>query len=228
MKIPVLYLIDYMYIYSGTEKHLVDLLRNINRERYEPYVVTFRGSEELKKSIESMGIPVRILGMSRIYGLKQFALFFELRKFIRTKRIKVMQTFHTNPDIYGALLAKLSGVPVLISSRRDLGFNRNKRHVLLYRLLNRYVDMIICVSRAVREFVMREEGVLAGKTRVIYNGIKPEELDRAVNVREERKKHGFDETQPVIGMLSNFNNVKGHKYFIEAAALIKQAVPEAQ
>ena len=226
--IPVLYLIDFLNIFSGTERHLYNLVEHIDKTRFRPLVVTFRGMEEFKQRIERLGVPVRILNMSKIYGKRQLRMLFELKKFAEKEDIKIIQTFHTNPDLYGTVLAKLSGIPVVISSRRDMGFCRNKRNLLCYRFLNRYVDKIVCVSDKVKGLVMREEGVREEKIRVIHNGIDPAHLDRDVNIQAERGRLGILPAHPVVGMLANFNPIKGHSHFLEACRIIKNAVPEAR
>ena len=133
-----------------------------------------------------------------------------------------MQTFHTNPDIYGTFLAKVSTVPIVISSRRDMGFNRNWRHILCYKFMNNFVDKVICVSEAVKKLIMREEGIPENKIKIIYNGINPDEFSNSVNVDDEKKKLGLTDSVPTIGMLANFGPIKGHRYLLESAALLKR------
>lgn len=228
MPIPILFFIDFLYKFSGTEKHLYDLLSNLNRKKFKPFVITFQGSDDFKELIEKMGIQIQILDISKIYGFKPFYLFFKLRSFIKKEKIKIIQTFHTNPDIYGTVLAKFSGIPIVISSRRDMGFNRNKRNVLCYKVLDRFVDSIICVSEAVKKLVINEEGVDPGKMVVVYNGIDPEAFNAQADAAIEKKKLNLSSNHPVIGVLANFNPIKGHIYFIEAAAIIKNQFKEAQ
>lgn len=228
MRIPILYLIDYLYQFAGTEKHLYYFLEKLDKKRYEPFVFAFEGFESFKKNIEDLGIYARILNMKKVYGVRPFRYFFELRKFIKGKKIKIIQTFHTNADIYGTVLAKISDIPIIISSRRDMGFNRNRKHIICYKFLNKYVDKIICVSEAVKKIVMREEHVPEFKIQVIYNGIDKEDLDRKVELSEVKKKLGFLDSGPIIGMIANFNPIKGHRYFIEAALILRKQVKNIQ
>ena len=228
MQVPILYFIDLLYFHSGTEKHLFELLQHIDRERFKPYVITCEGAEDFKQEIEDMGIPVQILDINKVYGKKEFHIMKELKKFIKKESIKIIQTFHINPDIYGTVLAKFSGIPIVISSRRDMGFNRNKNNIICYKFLNNFVDKIICVSEAVKQLVIKEEGVKESKIKVIYNGIRQDYLDKKVDAIAEKQKFGFNGHTPIVGMLANFNPIKGHFYFLEAAALIKNEIPEVQ
>lgn len=228
MAISILYFIDFLNVFSGTEKHLYDLLRNIDRSKFKPFVVTFEGTEEFKKKIEELKIPVKILKLKKIYGIKPLITLLGLIKFVRKHKIRIVQTFHTNPDIYGTILAILCGVPVIVSSRRDMGFNRNKRNLICYKLLNSSVDKIICVSEAVKKFVMQEEGVHEDKIKVIYNGLKSEDFYSNKNILFEKKKNKIQEAAPVVGILANFNPIKGHMYFFESLKLIRKVLPNIQ
>ena len=46
-----------------------------------------------------------------------------------------------NPEgpTWGTMCAKIAGVPVIISNRRDTGFWRKKFHIWAYRVVNRWV-----------------------------------------------------------------------------------------
>ncbi|OGS19370.1 MAG: hypothetical protein A2219_06130 [Elusimicrobia bacterium RIFOXYA2_FULL_50_26] len=223
---PILFLIDFLHIFSGTERHLFELVTNIDRKRFKPFVVTFQGSPAFRKKLEQNDIPVKILNMRKIYGRRQLAMFFKLNEFIQREGIKILQTFHTNPDIYGTMLARFARIPVVISSRRDMGLGRNRRNVWCYKLLNRYVDRIICVSEKVKQFVIADEGVSGDKITVVYNGIETKKLDLPVDVARARKKLSIPDGVPVMGMLANFNPVKGHRYFLDAAVIIKKTMPD--
>ena len=223
---PILFLIDFLHIFSGTERHLFELVTNIDRKRFKPFVVTFQGSPAFKKKLEQNDIPVKILNMRKIYGRRQLAMFFKLNEFIQREGIKILQTFHTNPDIYGTMLARFARIPVVISSRRDMGLGRNRRNVWCYKLLNRYVDRIICVSEKVKQFVIADEGVSGDKITVVYNGIETKKLDLPVDVARARKKLSIPDGVPVMGMLANFNPVKGHRYCLDAAVIIKKTMPD--
>lgn len=225
--VPILYLIDLLNAFSGTEKHLYDLVTHIDRSRFSPFVVTFQGTEDCTRAIMRKGTPVRILNIGKVYGRRPLALLGELRQFVRKERITLLQTFHTNPDIYGTVLSRLSGIPAVVSSRRDMGFDWNSRILASYRFLNRYVDRIICVSERIQRLVIENERVPAEKTVVIRNGVEPAYLDRAVDPARERMKAGIPPDVPVAGVLANFNPVKGHFYFLDACRLIRLALPSA-
>lgn len=225
MIIPILYLIDYFIVFSGTERHLFEMLQRLDRNKFLPYVAAFQASDYLVHKLEATGVPIKVLNMSRIYGLRQARVFKELSRFIKQHDIKIVQTFHTKPDLFGTALARANNVPVIISSRRDMAFDRTDRELLLYKALNRYVDAVICVSQQVKELVRREEGLDDRKLTIIYNGVETEHYRRRIDARVERRKLGIGLRQPVVGVLANFNAIKGHGFFLEACPAIRRRVP---
>ena len=42
---------------------------------------------------------------------------------------------------------------------------------------------------------------------------------------DEKKKLGLTDSVPTIGMLANFGPIKGHRYLLESAALLKEKLP---
>lgn len=228
MQIPILYLIDFLNFFSGTEKNLYDLVRMIDKKKFKPYIITFEGTETFRKQVEALGVPIQILGLKKIYGIKAFKVFFKLRRFIKNENIQIIQTFHTNPDLYGTVLAKLSGIPIIVSSRRDMGFTRNSRNILSYRILNRFVDGFICVSEAVKNLTLREGGASLNKIKVIYNGIDINQFDKDIDTDSIKKDLNLLYSVPTIGVLGNFNLIKGHIYFFKAVSLVRKKIPNLQ
>jgi hypothetical protein len=70
----------------------------------------------------------------------------DLRQFIRSENVQIVHTFFESADLLGGLVAKLSGVPVVISSRRDMGILRSTRHRIAYRLMSPLFNQVQAVS----------------------------------------------------------------------------------
>ena len=91
--VPLLYVIDCLEFIAGTEKHLYNLLKELDKTRFKPFVIAFHGSDELKENIEKMGVSVRILNMDKIYSLRSLRLLFYLRRVIKKRRLKSCRLF---------------------------------------------------------------------------------------------------------------------------------------
>jgi len=226
--IHILYLIDFMNFFSGTEKHLYDLVRFINKEKFKPFIITLEGTELFQENVEKLGIPMQILGLKKIYGFKAVVALLRLRKFIKKENIQIIQTFHTNADLFGTVLGQLTGVPIIVSSRRDMGFTRNFRNHLSYKFINFFIDGVICVSEAVKNFTLKKEGIPKNKLTVIYNGVDTSLFNKDINIVSVKSSLNLSISAPTIGMLANFNPIKGHLFFLEAIKLTRRQIPDIQ
>jgi glycosyltransferase involved in cell wall biosynthesis len=129
--------------------------------------------------------------------------------------------------ITGALVARMAGVPIVVASRRSLGlFKAGKWHYLLVeRLINRTTDLFIANSEAVRQDVIAQEGVPPNRIIVIYNGLDTERYaghpDRSLRSELELGN------RPVVVVVSNFIQYKGHLFFFEAWRAVIRRYTEA-
>lgn len=223
----VLLLVDIFYgITGGAERQIVELCKNIDRNQYQIYVACLSGHSRLLKIVESYGAKPLCLGIKRIYGFRGLKKGIKFAKFLKNEEIDVLMTYHFGSDIWGTFFGKWAGVPCIISNRRDAGFWKKRSHVLFYRILDRWVNKIIVVSKDIRNIVLREEKVDPEKTDVIYNGIDLNRFNGGADGTSMRNELGIPADAQVIGCVGNFRSVKGHKYLIEAAKTIIEKFPK--
>jgi L-malate glycosyltransferase len=119
------------------------------------------------------------------------------------------------------LAGKLSGIKTVISSRRDMGYQLKKRHIYIYRIINRYFRRIVTVSQAVSRTIASRERVAEEKMTTIYNGVDFNRIrDTHTFTPEELARLGIDRTKKLVGVLATFRKIKGLEYFIAAAGMI--------
>jgi glycosyltransferase involved in cell wall biosynthesis len=161
---------------GGAEKQLSLLLKHLDREAFEPLVVSLATGGAWAGPIEALGVPVLEVPRGRHGRLHRLATLIRLT---RQFRPDVLQTFLLNDNIYGSLAARLTGVPVLVASRRyDPKLEHRGAADRLNRVLWRWADAIVCNNaRAVRHAPAH----LADRHVVIPNGIEmpPAPADRA-------------------------------------------------
>jgi len=225
-QIGILYMIPLLMGYAGTEKHLLSIVSNIDRKRFVPHVCYFRGRNRIIGAFQERNVCCKELAMKRIYGYKAIKNILEIKRYIKENGIKILQTFHPNADLYGPVVGRVSGVPIIISSRRDLGVNR--RHLTLQRGINRLVQGMIAPSKAVKKVIVEKEDVSEPKVKIIYNGIDTEYFKAKREKSSWRNQIGLHDSHFVITIVANLYKIKGVEYFIRAASLIAQEVPESK
>lgn len=217
----ILYLIDELVGRAGTEKHLLSLSKGMAGLGHKVFVFSLMDGPfaENFKGLEDISVHYRCLNVKRIYDLNGLVAIRTLADFIRRKKIDLIQSFHTGSDIIAPIAAKLArnGVAA-ISSRRDTGFTKSKRHVMLQRLINRGVRAIVANSRAVKQAVIDQENYPPDRVMIIYNGIDLEPFQRDYAKPDflkpifERSKKPF-----IVGNVSNLKEKKGHAFLIDVA-----------
>lgn len=218
-KIKVAFLVDvFADVGAGAERQLYETLKRINRDRFEPLLFVLH-QDFCPKEMEEFKIFSGSLGLKKIYDFKGIREGFRFARFAREEKIDIVVTYHFASDIWGTVFSRLGGVPVVISSRRDVGFWRKGLHVKAYRFVNRWVTRIVAVSGAVREVVLDDEGVRPDKVEVVYNGVDLSRFARpAVPLGSK-----------TIGCIGNFSSpTKGHIFLVEAAKIVLDRHPEVR
>jgi glycosyltransferase involved in cell wall biosynthesis len=97
------------------------------------------------------------------------------------------------------------------------------RFWLRRHLRNAVIDRYIAVSEATKECLIREVSVPAAKVRVVQNGIRVTAFGKA---GDPALRHSLVEGSglPVIFTPARLHLQKGHRYLLEAAALVPEAL----
>jgi glycosyltransferase involved in cell wall biosynthesis len=225
-KISILYLIDQLRNMGGAEGNLVNILSHLDPQRFGYSLYTFQLESPLKELLhENNLICNQIPYPTSISGMIEYLA---LARKIRSQEIDILHSYFESSDIWGTLLAKLAGIPVIISSKRDLGFLKSKKVLLAYRLINPFITKVISVSEAVKHQVTVQEHVSENKIVTIYNGVDLGKFSNSGYRPDLREKLGLNPYSTVVGLLANIKPIKGIEFFIQAAAKLVKQFPETQ
>jgi glycosyltransferase involved in cell wall biosynthesis len=218
-KIRILFLIDYWGLPGGTERHLAYLLKHLDRNMFECRVVIFHYLPNvLTDEAMASGIDVQPIPVDRYYTPRAFGQAAVLRKYIRKHDFDIVQSFHFKADVYGAVVARLSGIRHFVASKRDAADYKNWLHFLLHRLVRPITQHYIAVSKVVADVVSRKEGVPGERISIIYNGVDLERFavpDQAAR-SAARAALGLTPEHFVIGMSAAFRPEKDHALLLQA------------
>lgn len=214
-KIKILFITSLLAKRGGAEKNFCDVLLGLDREKYDPSALVFQGGEQ-SDLLRREGIPVLVNGVTRLLSRHAIRKGREAIRRMKAERTDIVVTYHHDADIWGAVVARLAGVPRVISSRRDMGYQLERKHVWFYRLFQFLFDGFITVSDAVKGEIRRRDWIRPEKVRVIHNGIRPGIYDQDFNVPEIRKRLGIDPSKTVIGSVASFRPIKGQLFLVEA------------
>jgi glycosyltransferase involved in cell wall biosynthesis len=229
MKKRILYT-DYSSGFGGSSTVLYDLLKNLNRNEYEPVVMVAREGHNFTKTME-LGIEVikadiHVIGMrpmegfnymnSLIIGLVFHLLpnIWKIRRIILNKKIDLV---HVNNNIKHCgdviLAARLAGVPCVCHIRETQPVSR------MDKVFGPFVKRIIVLNKTVYKNI---KAVLSSKkTQIIPDGVDLDVVVNHLNVSNIKKQFGL-EGNYCVGFLGRFVDGKGVDVLIHSAALVKK------
>jgi glycosyltransferase involved in cell wall biosynthesis len=222
----VLYVIDELLQLGGAERNLVRILRHLPRDRYRPFVLTFRLNPEVR-DFRTLPCPVEVYPVYNLYGPDALRYAPRLLRWIRRERIRIVHTFFETADLWAGSVAKLGSDAVLISSRRDLGIQRNWRLNILYRMLGAMFDQVQVVSDQVGAYVIEADRVAPDKVVTVPNGIELDLIPERGSGAELCSRLNLPAGRPVIATVSNIRKVKGIDVLVRTAAEVCRKHPEA-
>jgi glycosyltransferase involved in cell wall biosynthesis len=175
--VPVLLLVRELGV-GGTERQLVETARFLQRERFDPHVGCFRPDGPRLADLERAGVPVLHLPVYSFLSPAVFTAASQLIGYIRQHHIQVVHSFDAPLNIFAVPVAKLAGVPAVLSSQRghrDLTGNLIKRCL---RFTDRLTDAVVVNCDAMRRHLVEDEGVAESKIRICYNAVDIEQYQR--------------------------------------------------
>ena len=97
-KIKIMFVIDYFYGYGGTERHLTQLLKNLDKSKFKLYLWPLRFEHELINRIIPEDCTVFQHHIDRIYNYKGLKTAYEFYKFLKHEKIDIVHTFHFDSE----------------------------------------------------------------------------------------------------------------------------------
>ena len=228
-RLTVLFIIDVLMREGGTEVHLFNLVTGLDPERFRPVIVPLLPPQSpMIDKMRAHGIIVHPITIWRLYNPSSLYKAIQLVGLIRRYNVDIVQTYHFTSDMWGGVTARLAKVPVIISNRRDKGFNERAIHRFARRLTKPVFDLDICVSNDLRTQLLAEEKNDPSRIVTLYNGVQHIPALSPERRHAKLEELGLDKNRPIVGSVMNFRPVKGAKYLIEAAALVLNKHPEVQ
>jgi glycosyltransferase involved in cell wall biosynthesis len=219
----VLFLIDHLMALGGGETNLLKVVQLLPPELVRCTIATFHIDPKIRKTIS---VPVHVFPWRRVYHLDAMKAAGALRKLIRNEHVDIVQTYFETSNLWGGIIAKLSGA-LLLSSRRDMGILRKTKHELAYRLVNHISDRVLAVSEEVKRFCIDTDRVDPEKISVVYNGvdlrhIAAEEPQSNLSVNAE-----WADASHIVTCVANIRRIKGIDVLVRAAQRVCRELPNA-
>lgn len=212
---------------SGVLAHLITVLRNLDKDRYCPTVFAIKEPGELAEEIRSMEVEVVVMGRAQT---KKFDLgaVGELAGEFRSRRTAVVHAHFQHASRYAHLAAWRASVPARFTTVHDImGEPKPKRNWINWGL-SHIVDTIITPSAAVKEDLLRFDGIKPEQIEVIYYGIDHTRFHYPPPREEMRRRLGLPLEAKLIGTAGRLALQKGFDVLIRAMPGVLKSHPEAR
>jgi len=223
-KIRVCFVFDYWRGRGGAELQLSLLLRHLDRERVEPFVLILRGNDQ---SIPEMpDCPVYCLKMGGLRSFSTLCKMWELRRFFKQNKIDIVQALVIDNSLltFVACIGKWSGIKKVFGFRVDIGFWITPGQAQIGKFAQRFlVDKVIANAEACKRSIIEQENARPEDIFVVPNLIETERFAdiptwTAANAHTPRR----------IGIVGKLKPVKGMDIFIDAAKIVIETHPHVQ
>ncbi|MBZ5536093.1 MAG: glycosyltransferase family 4 protein [Acidobacteriia bacterium] len=220
----------------GPHRVLRGLIAHLDRSRFTPIVV-LPAQGDIAEEFIRCGAEVRFVpGLSTIprsiSPIRQLSFWREMRSSARQLenliRAENIGLVHNNSEACwaGLMAARRARVPVVCHLHGLSVLSPVAAGWITTRALNRYAHALIACSGPVKQAYMKR-GAREDLLKEIPNGVDATVFDPRRAQPDLRRELGLELTEPLVGMIANFDPRKGHHEFVSAAALIRQRIPNA-
>lgn len=201
---------------GGAEKQLCLLAKGIDRDRFEPLVISLTRSGPRLADLQQHGISV--VEINKRGKLDPFG-YLRLVKAIRAFAPDIVHTWLYAANSYGRLAALQAKVPVIFGGERCVDPWKGWSHSIIDRALAKRTTGIIANSSAISSFYATR-GISSDRFHVIYNGVEAAKV-APISRSEAAQRMGVDPNRFLIGAVGRLWLQKGHKDMIWAAELLR-------
>jgi glycosyltransferase involved in cell wall biosynthesis len=195
---------------GGAEQALVQVVRRLDRGRFEPMVFCLAGRGALVEPLESAGVPVECLGARHT---RQVSVAWRLVRGLRRFRPDIVQTWLYHANILGRVAAKAVGVRRVVSGIR-VAERRGRLRLRVDQWTDWLVDRHVCVSQVVADFSAEAGRLPRRKLLVIPNGVEFERF--ATGPTADLSGIGIPAEAPVVLFVGRLDPQKDPLTLVEA------------
>jgi glycosyltransferase involved in cell wall biosynthesis len=208
---------------GGAEALAYEFASRLDPTRFESYLCTTRRPEPLRREVadretralEDAGVKVLCLDRPSSWSVGPWT---RLVRLLARERIDLVHAHMPRASVPGAILARIAGVPVVISHEHgSLLEGKIMRPFLDRNVVGRLSNVVLAVSEWDRRQLIERERLPPELVRVFPNAIPPPREGGAAELGELELPPGTS----LIGAVGRLFEEKGYDTLIRAIALLK-------
>jgi len=222
--IRLAYVIKEMEV-GGSQTHLMQVLRLLDRTRFEPVLYCLTGKGALLNATRALGVPIHVPAAAASFkGLGLMERVAALARALRHDRIDIVHNYLLRANLVGSISARLARVPVVLCSKRGCHWRRGFE-LLGAKIGNALADKVMVNADAVRDFVHGNEGCPREKMAVIPSGVDTDRF-QPLHGAQFKARLGLPDDRLIVGVVTRMRVRKGVEEFIRAIGEVRETRPE--
>lgn len=186
---------------GGGESHVLDLVRFMDRSRFEPVVLSFTDGP-MVSLLQQMNVPVHVIASEKAFDI---GVWKKVRNFMKEQRIDIIHVHGTRANTNVMWAARRLRIPLIYtvhgwSFHDGLHPLMRKARILSEQFITRRAQANICVSESNRQTGLKTFGKF--NAEVIRNGINPEKFNPAAQFPDIKAAYGIPEGTLVVGYIA--------------------------
>lgn len=226
----IIYLTTGLYT-GGAEMMLYKLLSKIDRDRFDPTVVSLMDNGTIGERIESLGFPVYLIGMKP--GIPSLSAILKLLKIVREIQPDLIQgwMYHGNLAALLAYLFSTKKTHISWGIRASVySLDLQKKMTAFINKLCAYFSKLPSSIIFVSHIAKKQHEALGysdKKSCVIHNGFETSIFVPSSEAKLMlRSELGIAKTSFLIGLIGRYHPMKDHANFVKAASLLLKSHPD--
>lgn len=218
-KVSLLFIINTFEL-GGTEKQLLNLIQNLDKEKFNISVFAINPKGRLLK--DYLNLNVKIIGLKNVNFFSKILL---LRNEIKIF-CPIIHCFLPKSYLLSGFISILYPPKAIIMSRRSRNFYQKKYFFLKYieSFFHKRMNLLLVNSNYLKDDLIKENAP-QNNIKLIYNGINVKKFFKITNnVEKEKIKNSLNIplNKIILICVANFYYYKGHIDLINSINLIKE------
>ncbi|WP_260679242.1 glycosyltransferase [Thalassomonas sp. M1454] len=198
---------------GGTEQVINNLISGADKQNFSMSVLCIESPlGPFSEPLIQQGIQIHQLNRKPNFD---FDLVIKIRKIIKEHDIHIVHCHQYTPWVYGALAAFKQAKVVFTEHGRFYPDSSSLKRKVVNPIMAKLTDSVTAISQATKNALVTYEFLSKKTIKVIYNGIKPLQVEDK-EVEELRLKLDISEQTIVLGTVARLDPIKNHPMMLKA------------
>jgi L-malate glycosyltransferase len=230
----IVFVVESMAI-GGSEVQACDVGLRLAERGHSLSFVSFIAEGPLAAGVSR--IPRKVFPLRSLTSFRGCAQFVRFASYLKRERVEVVHAHDLYSNLFAVPAARLAGVPIVVSSRRDLSnwtwYTPTKRKIL--RHVQERGTHIVANAQAIKKDLVETDGFSPDKIMVIQNSVDATRFRIGSTSRDEIIA-GASQCEKWVVLVGNMNPVypdgresfKGHLDLVEASKIVCAQQPNVR